>query len=336
MRIWTFLFTLAFLLPAQANETKIHGKPLFVSPPAKQITNVGQNRQAQFITDEDIVFISRSRNDHKDPQLYFKNLRKNKEKRITHQRGEINGGVIVNNQGKIIYSSTTDEEKETPFILKNYLDRFPSSVKNDHFFHLNFAPQEIYASQIDGTKIERLTEYPGFDGTPTYLEDKDRIYFSRWTGQQISIFAKSLSKHIEPWKLMKTTGNDLGLQLSPNKRQFVWSRFSPDFKSSQLLLSDLNFKNPEFLTLESGINWSPVWHPNGKTIIYSARNGHKGDFDLHEVSADGKCTRQLTSYAGDEFFPSVSPNGHKLMFTSTKTGREQIHEITYPTTPICQ
>ncbi|MEM7645638.1 MAG: hypothetical protein AAF203_01900, partial [Pseudomonadota bacterium] len=305
-------------------------QPLVISRPSQQVTKLGKNRQPLFISNTGVLYVSQKRPQHQGPQLYFLDLATGKEKRISHQKGEVSIGMAHGGHGRFFYSSSTDEDKETPFILKKYLDRFPSSVESEFFFHVDFRPQEIYSSDVDGTNIQRLTNYSGYDGFPYYHQDKDRLYFSRWQEGKMDLFAKSLRKNLAPWKVMKTAGHDMGLQLSPDKTQFVWFRFSPDFKTSQLLLSGTHFKNPHFLTLDAGIHWNPIWHPNGKTVIYSAKIAPTNHFDLYEVSTQGECTRQLTSYDGDEFYPALSPDGKTLLFTSTQTGNEQIHKMGYP------
>lgn len=309
---------------------------IFKTPPAKRVTKKGKNRQPIFVSNSIFVYVSEGRKAHKDPQLYFKDLRDNKEKRITHQRGQLSNGVFNEKVGKIFYSSSTDEEKETPLALQKYLNRFPASVSNDQFFQIDFVPSEIYASRIDGTEIERLTQYSGYDGFPVYDQQKNQIYFSRWQNQRLNLYAQSLSKNMAPWKLTSTQGHDLGLQISPDQKSLLWSRFSPDFKSSQVVVSDSGFKNIRFLTLESGINWSPVWHPNGQSVIYSSKSGKGTNFDLFEVSLNGDCKRQITGYNGDEFFPAISDDGRTLLFTSTQSGNEQIYKLKYPGTFSCK
>lgn len=326
-----FFFIWLFLFQSQIGFCKDSDKQT-----SKVVVSQGNNRQPVFVTNTSFIFISKDRKYHKDPQIYFKDLKTGKEKRITFQRGQVASGVMLDKQGKIIYSSSTDEEKETPYILKPFLDRFPSSVLNDSFFHIDFTPQEIYTSKVDGSDIQRLTNYVGYDGFPSYLEKSDRLYFSRWVNGKLSFYAKPFSKDLEPWKVLSTAGHDLGLQLSPSQEQFVWFRFSPDFKSSQLLLSETSFKNQQFLTLETGFNWSPTWHPNGQSILFSSRTITMKDFDLFEVSVDGSCQRQLTSYEGDEFFPSISPDGKTILFTATQSGNEQIHQMDYPGPLLCK
>ncbi len=307
----------------------------FVPPEAIKVTNKGRNRQPEFVSETGFVFVSSKRNKHSDSQLYFRDLEQGKEKRITHQRGQLANGFFQDKSGHIFYSSSTDEEKETPYVLRNYIDRYPSNVKNDSFFQVEFSPQEIYKSRIDGTEIERITEHSGFDGFPAYYAKKQQLYFSRWQNGRISIYAKSLLRNISPWKVSETSGHDLGLKISPAGQDFVWSRFSPDFRSAQILSAGVDLKNPSYITLDSGVSWSPTWHPNGKSLIYSARTGGMRDYDLFEVSADGNCKRQITGYAGDEFYPSISPDGKTILFTSTMSGGEQIYKVPYPGNLAC-
>ncbi len=329
MRSWGILF---FIFLFSANS---FSEAVFVPPEAIKVTTRGKNRQPVFVSDTSFIFVSQSRDTHNEPQLYFRDLEQGKEKRITHQRGQLANGFYQDKSGHIFYSSTTDEEKETPYVLKNVINRFPSSVKNDSFFHIDFAPQELYQSRIDGTEIQRVTEHSGFDGFPAYDPEKKHLYFSRWQNGQISIYAKSLTRSLAPWKVSKTSGHDIGLKYSPNGNQFVWSRFSPDFRSSQIVSAGTDLKDPDYVTLDSGVSWSPTWHPNGKSVIYSARTGRMRDYDLFEVSMDGSCKRQLTGYAGDEFFPTVSPDGKTILFTSTMSGGEHIYKIRYPSALEC-
>ncbi len=329
MRVGGILFSiLIFLGLGQSADA-------FIPPEAIKVTKQGKNRQPVFVSDNSFIFVSEGRRFQKDPQLFFYDLEQGKEKRITHQRGQLSNGFYLDETGHIFYTSTTDEEKETPYALKSVMDRYPASVKNDSFFQVEFAPQEVYQSRIDGTEVQRITEYSGFDGFPAYYPKKKQLYFSRWENGKISIYAQSMQGKLAPWKVSKTSGHDIGLKISPEGNEFVWSRFSPDFKSSQILSASADLRNPSYVTLESGVNWAPTWHPNGKSILYSARTSGMRDYDLFEVSANGDCKRQITGYAGDEFFPAVSPDGKTILFTSTMSGGEQIYKVPYPGSLSC-
>ncbi|MCJ8276096.1 MAG: PD40 domain-containing protein [Bdellovibrionales bacterium] len=329
IRLFIFIGILV-TAPGLIADQDIDFEPIVVTPPSQPVTTSGENRHPLFISNDSIIFVSKDRQYHKDPQIYFKDLKSGRERRVTHQRGHIINGLWLNDKNKIVYASTTDEEKETPFIMKKFLERFPSSVSNNFFFHVNMSPSEIYSSDIDGTNIERLSQHSGFDAFPSLLEKKSQLLFSRWDKGHINLFAKSTKKNLKPWKVLKTNGHDLGLKLSPNKENFVWYRFSPDFQSAQLMHTNTEFKNPNYITLDSGINWSPSWHPDNDKILYSAKLDGSSHFDNYEVSVNEGCKRQITSFEGDEFYPAVSPDGKTLLFTSTQAGGEQLHKLDYP------
>ncbi len=328
----SLILVIVFLpLELRAQASEMSGDSLFIAPPPEKVTKIGKNRQPQFINNDQFVYVSRHRRQHKNDQIYLKKISDGSEQRITHQSGMVATGHFILKDDTLLYTSTTDEDKEFPLALKETIQRFPSSVKNDFFMHAEFLPQEIYKSAVDGGDVVRLTEKMGFDGFPAYNPQNRMLYYSSFNNGQIILLAKPLADHQgQGVRLLKTSGHDWGIQLSPQNKKFTWSRFSPDFKSSQILVAGLDFKNPQFVTLDSGIQWSPVWHPSGQSIIYSARAQARSDFDLFEIKVNGECQRQLTSYEGDEFFPTISPDGEKILFTGTLKGDEQIYKLPYP------
>jgi len=307
--------------------------PQTVTTQTVQLTKGGQNRQPLVHKDQGFFYISRNRLDHKDPQIYYKNFQTGAEKRITHQRGHIIGGIWMQDD-KLVYASSTDEEKETPLLLRKFFDRVPAEIDTQFFFHLNLKPTEIYSSTFRGLDIVRLSNHMGMDAFPAYHPKKKTLYFSRFDDQQINIYSQRTGSTLKPKRALKTYGHDLGLKLSPKEDQFVWYRFSPDFKTSQLMLSGVNLKSPKYLTLDSGIHWTPSWHPNQKSILYSAKKRNDKNYNIYEIDIATECERKITREEGDEFYPVSSNDGTKILFTATKSGSEQIHQMDYPTTPI--
>ncbi len=333
MRCVFIFFSRIFILVSlslQTSRAAVEFSPFLISAPAEQITTRGQNRQALFISDQEILFISRDRKRDQDPQLYKKNLNSGDEIQTTYQRGTIQIGAILHDKKQILFSSSSDEDNESPLALKKYLDRFPSSVDQGGFVYVDFNPQEIYLSTFDGSKITRLTQWSGFDGFPAYKKQGNQIYFSRFSNKQLRLYTMQNEEDAKAWPVIKTDGHDLGVQVSPQSNSFVWSRFSSDFQTSQIFASNSVFKKTKILTPDFDLSWSPSFHPDGQSVIFSARNKEMANLDLFEVTVDGKCHRQLSSYEGDEYFPTVSPDGTKIMFTSTQSGSEQIFMIQYP------
>ena len=68
---------------------------------------------------------------------------------------------------------------------------------------------------------------------------------------------------------------------------------------------------------EYGISWTP----DGKIVYSSLASGNP---DIWSVNADGTGHRQLTSGAGNNSFPSVSPDGRYILFNSDRSGEQGI------------
>jgi eukaryotic-like serine/threonine-protein kinase len=62
----------------------------------------------------------------------------------------------------------------------------------------------------------------------------------------------------------------------------------------------------------------PTWSPDGR-IVYSSDDGN-----IWLMGSDGSNPKQLTSNAGGNFLPRVSPDGHYIVFPSDRAGRFQI------------
>ena len=102
------------------------------------------------------------------------------------------------------------------------------------------------------------------------------------------------------------------------------------------MIADHKLKESRLLTTDTGIQWTPSWHPNGKTVLFSAKKQADKNYNLYELTIASGCQRKITSIPGDEFYPVVSADGNKILFTATTTGREQIHQMNYPRPFACE
>ncbi len=63
------------------------------------------------------------------------------------------------------------------------------------------------------------------------------------------------------------------------------------------------------------------WTPDGRIVYDTSMSGRS---DIWIMNADGSARKQLTSSAGQNFEPSVSPDGSHIAFFSTRTGRGDV------------
>ena len=147
------------------------------------------------------------------------------------------------------------------------------------------ANPDIYLMKSDGTQVRRLTSAPGYDGGPF---------------------------------------------ISPDGK---WVVFRSDRKKAeylQIYVIGIDGKNEVSLTDTQGVNWGPYWHPKAPYLLWSGADhsdpNARPNYDLWLAKytvQDGKFSIEtpirITDYEGGDVLPVFSPDGKKLMWTSTRT-----------------
>ena len=68
------------------------------------------------------------------------------------------------------------------------------------------------------------------------------------------------------------------------------------------------------LTRNTGMDFMPVWSPDGKKIAYAS--DRHGSYDIFIMPATGGTPERLTYYSGEELPWSFTPDGSQILFTS--------------------
>lgn len=87
------------------------------------------------------------------------------------------------------------------------------------------------------------------------------------------------------------------------------------------------------LTYAGKYNSAPTWSPDGKKIAFAGYDSKKKNYDIFIVNRNGSGLKRLTSekkhngtWSNNEY-PTFSPDGRFIMFTSDRTGRHQLFMV---------
>ena len=150
---------------------------------------------------------------------------------------------------------------------------------------------EIYVMDADGANLQRLTDNPHADSSPSWSPD----------GKQIA-FTSKRDRHV-----------------------------INGIPTDEIYLMDADGNNPQNLTNDPHNDWYPSWSPDGKQIAFASdRKWDLHDFDIYVMNADGNNEQRLTNNPHDERDPSWSPDGERIVFMARRDGHfENENAITY-------
>jgi Tol biopolymer transport system component len=102
---------------------------------------------------------------------------------------------------------------------------------------------------------------------------------------------------------------------SPDGQRIAYRSMGPEGNGLRIM----NLKDGSVTPLTEEYDNFPVWSPRGDLIAFVRRFG--GDnFEVFTIRPDGRDLRRLTDSRGNDAHPAWSPDGEKIMFSSTRMG----------------
>ena len=261
-------------------------------------------------------------------QIYTQDLESGDVRRISPGRGRTTCAYFTPDAGKILFASAHSH----PQVAREELAaRKLAAEGGRRRYQWDFDEyMDIYTVDRDGTNLTQLTDAPGYDAEGSYSSDGKHIVFTSTRDGDPDLYIMDADgKNVR--QIVNVDGYDGGPFFSPDDKWVIFRSDREKEHMLQLYAVSVDGKHEVQLTDNlNEVNWCPYFHPSGQYIIWSSADYSRGPVGAHfqlktmEIEYDddsftgGKVT-QVTSAPKADVLPVFSPDGTKLMWTSTRT-----------------
>jgi Tol biopolymer transport system component len=263
-------------------------------------------------------------------QIFTMDLVSGKFRRVSTGRGRTTCAYFAPGGKKIIYASShKDPDAEKHYVAELKQREEDRKAKKPRRYTWDFDPYyDIFEANLDGSGLRQLTTTKGYDAEGSYSADGKHIVFcSNRSGEKnLELYIMDADgKNVR--KLTDAPGcYNGGPFFSPDGKRVIFRADRKKPHHLQLYVIDVDGKNERALTDNlSWVYWAPFWYKDSRHIIYTAADHSKPgrpNYDLYWMdTTTGKQVR-LTHAPGADVLPVFSPDGKKVMWSSTRDGRQ--------------
>ncbi len=182
---------------------------------------------------------------------------------------------------------------------------------------------DIFAGDLDGKHLVRLTDTHGYDAEGSYSADGSKIVFTSFRDGDGEIYIMDADGK-NPRRITHAKGYDGGPFFSPDGKRIIYRSDRQGNDLLQIYVNNTEGTAERALTKNEFVNWGPYWHPDGRHIIYAtSKHGHS-NYELYLMDVDRGSEQRITYHEGFDGLPVFSPDGKRLMWTSS--GRTADHK----------
>jgi Tol biopolymer transport system component len=228
---------------------------------------------------------------------------------------------------KVIFASSHLDPEAKKHQEEEYARREEDRRKGVHRrYSWDFDPHmDIFEANPDGSGLRRLTDAKGYDAEGSYSADGRRIVFTSNRDGNLELYVMD-ADGTNVRQLTHAPGcYNGGPFFSPDGKRVVFRADRKEKDRLQLYVINADGTGERALTdNDRWVYWAPYWYKDGKHIIYTAADhGAAGrpNYDLYWMNVDTGKTVRLTFNPGQDVLPVFSPDGTKVMWTSSRDGQ---------------
>ncbi len=263
-------------------------------------------------------------------QIFTMDLAGGRARRVSPGVGKTTCAFFRPDGKKIIFASShLDPEAKEHYGEEYKLRDEDRKAGRRRTYKWDFDPlMDIFEADPDGSRLKRLTDAKGYDAEGSYSPDGKHIVFcsNRSGAENLELYVMDADgKNVRQLTHAPGCYNG-GPFFSPDGTKVIFRSDRKKKDHLQLYVIDADGKNERALTDDlTWVQWGPYWYKDGKHVAYAAADHNvpgRPNYDIYWMNIGTGAKERITYAPGADVLPVFSPDSRKLMWTSTRDGRQ--------------